>query len=206
MGEPRAGDAAKLGARLRELRSRRSLSLRQLARQTEVSPSLLSQIENGKVMPSVDTLSLLARELEVPMASFFTEAAAPPTPPVGGAEVVRRDARATIRLEGGVTWQNLLPREDPGVRFMEIRYEPGADSGEVLLRHAGRDLFLVMEGELTFQVGFAEHRVGEGDSISFGHFEPHRVRNEGRRAARAIVCVIGDDGRGRGGASAEEEG
>ena len=62
-----------------------------------------------------------------------------------------------------------------------------------MLRHPGRDLFLVLEGELTFRVGFAEHRLAAGDSISFADFQPHQLRNEGSVAARAIICVIGDE-------------
>jgi quercetin dioxygenase-like cupin family protein len=76
---------------------------------------------------------------------------------------------------------------------MEIRYAPGAHSGDHLLRHPGRHLFVVLEGELTFEVGFSEHRLAAGDSISFGDFQPHRLRNEGPREARALICVIGDD-------------
>lgn len=183
---------AGIGSRLRELRASRGLSLRQLARSIGASPSLLSQVENGKVTPSVDTLYQLARALEVPIAEFFGP---PPTPDparAGGAWVVRRADRQRITLEGGVTWDNLLPGDEPGRRWMEIGYPPGASSGEHLLRHAGQDLFLVLEGELTFLVGFAEHRLGAGDSIGFGDGEPHLVRNDGAVAARAIVLVTGD--------------
>ena len=190
MGEPRSADAAAIGGRLRELRSLRGLSLRQLAKLIGASPSLLSQVENGKVTPSVDTLSLLARALETPLASFF--GVLEPSAAPGAAGVVRAGERSRIELDNGVTWQNLLPREESAVRFMEIGYAPGAHSGEHFLRHPGRDLFVVLEGELHFRVGFAEHRLGPGDSISFGDFQPHHVRNEGSVPARAIVCVIGD--------------
>ena len=199
MGEPRSADAARIGGRLRELRAARGLSLRQLAKLIGASPSLLSQVENGKVTPSVDTLSLLARALETPLASFFGVAEASPSASVAG--VVRAGDRQRIALDHGVTWENLLPRDEQALRFMEIRYAPGAHSGDHLLRHPGRDLFLVLEGELSFRVGFTEHRLGPGDSISFGDFQPHHVRNDGTADARAIVCVIGDDAASRGGAS-----
>jgi transcriptional regulator with XRE-family HTH domain len=190
-------NAGPIGKRLRELRASAGLSLRQLAKLIGASPSLLSQIENGKVTPSVDTLYVLASALETPVTSFFGDAAAEPTAGAHGgtASVVRAADRQRISLERGVTWENLLPAEESGIRFMEIRYEPGANSGEHMLRHAGRDLFIVLAGELVFRVGFAEHRLGAGDSISFGDFQPHQVRNESRSEGRAIVCVIGDDER-----------
>jgi transcriptional regulator with XRE-family HTH domain len=191
MPEGRQANAAVIGGRLRDLRTARELSLRQLARLIGASPSLLSQIENGKVTPSVDTLYLLAAALAVPVAAFFGEPAATISEP-SGAWVVRAMDRQRINLGHGVTWENLLPREEAGLRFMEIRYAPGATSGEHLLRHPGRDLFVVLEGELVFRVGFAEHRLHAGDSISFADFEPHQLRNDGKVEARAIVCVIGD--------------
>lgn len=188
--------ATAIGTRLREARSRRGLSLRQLARSTELSPSLLSQVENGKVTPSVDTLAVLAQALEVPVAAFFggplPEERAP-----GDVWVVRGDARQRIALDYGVTWENLLPQDVPGMRFMEVSYAPGAHTGAAFLRHPGRDVFLVLTGELVFRVGFSEHRLAPGDSISFTDFEPHQVRNPGDVEARAIVCIVGDDVRGR---------
>ena len=197
MGEPKGLNAAPIGRRLRELRSSHGLSLRQLAKQIGASPSLLSQIENGKVTPSVDTLYLLAGALSTPVASFFGDRAAPVADAAAGSWVVRGQGRQRVSLEHGVTWENLLPHEEPGLRFMEIQYAPGAHSGKHLLQHPGRDLFVVLEGELTFHVGFAEHRLVAGDSISFANFEPHQLRNDGTVAARAIVCVIGDDERHR---------
>ena len=191
MAEGRGVNAAQIGKRLRELRAAHGLSLRQLAKVIDASPSLLSQIENGKVTPSVDTLYALGGALGTPVAAFFGDAIEPTTPSIG-TWVVRADARQRISLEHGVTWENLLPREEAGVRFMEIRYAAGAHSGDHLLRHPGRDLFVVLEGELTFRVGFGEHRLSVGDSISFADFEPHQLRNEGPVQARAIVCVIGD--------------
>jgi len=193
VGEPRGLNAGEIGRRLRELRAARGLSLRQLAKEISASPSLLSQVENGKVTPSVDTLYVLARALGVPVASFFGDAAATEPIGVGNAWLVRSGQRQRITLQHGVTWENLLPHEESGLRFMEIHYPPGAHSGDQMLRHPGRDLFLVLEGELTFRVGFAEHRLAAGDSISFADFQPHQLRNEGSGAARAIICVIGDD-------------
>jgi transcriptional regulator with XRE-family HTH domain len=193
MADARGLNAASIGKRLRELRASAGLSLRQLAKLIGASPSLLSQIENGKVTPSVDTLYELSRALGTPVASFFGEGAADQPSGAGDAWVVRRDRRQRISLERGVTWENLLPQEQSGLRFMEIRYAPGANSGGHMLRHPGRDLFVVLAGELVFHVGFGEHRLVAGDSISFADFQPHQVRNEGAEEARAIVCVIGDD-------------
>jgi transcriptional regulator with XRE-family HTH domain len=191
MGEGRGPNAELIGRRLRELRASRGLSLRQLARIVGASPSLLSQIENGKVTPSVDTLYLLAEGLRSPIASFFADDAAEP-PGAESSMVVRGAHRQRIELQHGVTWENLLPNEEPGLRFMEMRYHSGAHSGEQLLRHPGRDLIVVLAGELTVRVGFGEHRLSPGDSIAIGDFQPHQLRNDGTDEARAVICMLGD--------------
>src|SRR5437762_6841474 len=54
-----------LGPRLRAIRLRQGVGLRQLARQLDLSPSSISQIETGKMRPSVRTLYALASEFGV---------------------------------------------------------------------------------------------------------------------------------------------
>lgn len=71
-----------LGARLREVRLRSGLSLREVARQLGVSPSFVSQLENGKSQPSVATLYSIAQLLGVSIDELFdvADAAAAPEP------------------------------------------------------------------------------------------------------------------------------
>ena len=62
---------AQLGSRLKEIRLKSGLSLREIARQLDVSPSFISQIENGKSQPSVATLYSFAKLLSVPVDVLF---------------------------------------------------------------------------------------------------------------------------------------
>lgn len=62
-----------IGPKLRDARIEQNLSLRELAAKTDVSASLLSQIENNKANPSVRTLHSLADALELPVDYFFPE-------------------------------------------------------------------------------------------------------------------------------------
>lgn len=63
--------AVNLGLRLRTARQRAGLSLRELARRLGVSPSFMSQVENGKAQPSVATLYSLSQMLEVSIDHLF---------------------------------------------------------------------------------------------------------------------------------------
>jgi transcriptional regulator with XRE-family HTH domain len=72
-GEPEesAGGVSQLGSKLRLARRQADLSLRELARQLSVSPSFLSQMENGKSQPSVATLYSIAQVLDVSIDELF---------------------------------------------------------------------------------------------------------------------------------------
>ncbi len=63
--------ARNIGEKLRVARKQAHMSLRELADKAEVSASMLSQIENGKAVPSVRSLYSIAAALSLPVDSFF---------------------------------------------------------------------------------------------------------------------------------------
>ena len=65
--------ARAIGEKLRAVRQERKMSLRELADRAEISASMLSQIETGKVFPSVRSLYGIASALEVSVDYFFPE-------------------------------------------------------------------------------------------------------------------------------------
>src|SRR5439155_12315474 len=77
-----------LGPRLRAIRLGQGVGLRELARRLDLSPSSISQIETGKMQPSVRTLYAFAEELGVTVDEvlFASEPVAPPEPPPAGVE------------------------------------------------------------------------------------------------------------------------
>ena len=198
-----------LGTRLRVERERRGLSLRELARRLEVSPSLVSQIETGKTQPSVRTLYAIVTELSVSLDELFAPAvddhsssplavrATPDdthtVPPVGFGRVQRADERDVIDLGSGVRWERLTTWNDRDVDFLYAIYEVGGASSPEgkLVRHNGREFGIVVSGELGVTVGFEEHVLGPGDSISFESSIPHRLHNDGDEAVTAVWVVLG---------------
>jgi transcriptional regulator with XRE-family HTH domain/mannose-6-phosphate isomerase-like protein (cupin superfamily) len=63
-----------VGSQLRDRRKEIGLSLRQFARDLGVSPSFISQIENGKSQPSVATLYMICSALELSIDELFGRA------------------------------------------------------------------------------------------------------------------------------------
>ena len=206
-----------LGARLRAIRLRHGVGLRELARRLELSPSSISQIETGKIQPSVRTLYAFATEFGVPVddvlfgedpvslsqhpgtATVFNvapEAAAGP-----GVTIQRAHERPAITLNSGVTWERLMFWAEDDVEFIEATYEPGGASSTdgQLVRHSGQEFGCVLSGTLHVVVGFEEFVLEAGDSITFPSSTPHLLKNESDEPARAIWVV-----RDRRGVSAAE--
>jgi transcriptional regulator with XRE-family HTH domain len=92
-----------LGPRLRQVRAQRGLSVRELARRTQCSPSLVSQIERGLSAPSVGMLYALARELRTSL-DFLFSAAVP-----GDGLTVTAHGDGRVRAEGSERLGASLP-------------------------------------------------------------------------------------------------
>jgi transcriptional regulator with XRE-family HTH domain len=199
--------------RIRAVRLRKGIGLRELARRLELSPSLISQIETGKIRPSVRTLYALASEFGVTTDELLFEHAQPshvgPSTPGAdssaavaepGLAVQRADDRAAITLNSGVTWERLMFWADEDVEFIEATYEPGGASSpdDTFVRHSGHEFGHVLSGTLRVVVGFDEFVLEPGDSITFPSSTPHRLSNDGTETVRAIWVVRGRRGEGPG--------
>jgi transcriptional regulator with XRE-family HTH domain/quercetin dioxygenase-like cupin family protein len=209
--------ADRVGERVATHRKDRHLKVSELARMVGVSPSLISQIERGQSQPSVATLFALAESLEVPVDAFFvkedadaalgkTEPQPAPAAPIAGPGesrataaagppqryVVRKDARSAISIQGGVLWERLTPETLPHVDFLELIYQPGAESNPELYRHPGNEMVLVLSGRFDIYVGFERYELGPGDSIHFPSSFPHRYVNPTDEVSRAVTVILHD--------------
>jgi transcriptional regulator with XRE-family HTH domain/quercetin dioxygenase-like cupin family protein len=217
----RAGLGGGLGARLREARQSRNVGLRELARRIGVSPSLVSQIETGKSVPSVSTLSAIVSELDLSANEIVfepkeAESAAPAsarperssgTSPLGRAAaegslssggrsvslVQRANDRRRIHLDTGVVWDRLTAGPDHDVDFLLIHYPPGGESTapNSLMRHNGTEYGIVLSGRFLVSIGFDDYELGPGDSIAFDSTQPHRLATLGDEPVEAIWFVVG---------------
>ncbi len=204
-----------VGPNLRAHREQRQLSLRELARRLNLSPSALSQIETGKSRPSVSTLYAIVSELGISLDELFGGRQSPLTGPAGEApkprarakpaaetgaldsdRVQRSGVRHGIDLQSGVRWERLTAQPDPEADFLYVVYDVGGSSSQndLFMRHAGREYGLVLTGVLEVTVGFETYTLGPGDSISFDSTIPHRLRNTGSEPVTGVWFVIGRSG------------
>jgi transcriptional regulator with XRE-family HTH domain len=201
-----------MGDHLRAARRRRHLSLRDLAGRIGLSPSLISQVETGRARPSVSTLYAIASELDVsldellfndierggrgaepPLTVVPVEPPALPSAPSTDHPVQRADDRKVIRLASGVVWERLTTDSVPGIDFLYVTYEVGGASSpeHEFQRHGGHEWGFVINGKLGVTIGFEEHELGPGDSISIDSTVPHRLYNRGTVPVHGIWFVLG---------------
>lgn len=208
---PAASDG--LGARLRTAREHQGATVRGLARAVGVSPSLVSQIERGRVMPSVGTLYAITTELGLAVDDVFkderetvTRAAGPAAAKGGarrasgtaasGAPVQQHETRRVIRLASGVRWELLTAAPDDEIEFLYVVYDVGGESCPVdsMMQHGGKEYAYLLSGRLGVKIGFKEYELSPGDSISFDAQMPHRLFAIGEQPAVAVWVVANRQG------------
>lgn len=201
-----------VGGRLREARTNAGLSVRELARRIDVSPSHVSQVERGLAAFSVRALYNVVNELGIQMDSLFDgvpeagEETLPAEQPRRTLDeqtaldtsgvVLRAAQRPSIKLKSGPRWERLTSQAEEGCEFLSVVYDanPSGEPPEDFIRHTGREYGVVISGELHVQVGFGQAILGPGDSIAFDSSVPHRFWNATNAETRCVWFVMNDDG------------
>lgn len=178
---------ATLGARLKELREDRKLSLRDLSRASGVSRSMLSKIELGKSSPTATTLGKIGEGLGVSISQL-----------VGGAAprdviVLRQDEHPVFRVpKTGFERHSLSPTSESGrVDFALNILPPGRSSGEFPPhRHGVEETLYIASGRIVLWHGETSYELAEGDSVYYRAQVPHRFDNPSTsREARFFVVI-----------------
>ncbi len=178
--------AARVGQEIRSVRRERGLTMRQLAARIGTSQPFVSNIENGRIFPSLRTLSLLAAALEVDADQLLpsgerTERVAAAT----GMRRRRATEPAARRIIGGA-----------GRDLEAYRVELAAGESEPRpFRHGGEEFILVLTGELDLlREGMPAVRLSPGDGMWIDGEVPHRLAGpaeSGEGAGIALITVAG---------------
>jgi transcriptional regulator with XRE-family HTH domain len=177
-----------IGQRLREMRSERGLSIRDLAKISGLNVNTLSMIENGKNSPSLGTLQQLSFALETPITAFF-EASTPEKP----IAYYKASQRPGVSFAHGML-EDLgagMPRY--GVESFLVTLKPHSDSGENLMVHTGQEIVYCLEGQLTYTIEDQTFLLEPGDSLFFEAHLPHRWQNSGATPARSLLVLCPSD-------------
>jgi len=176
-----------IGAKVRELRRERGLSVRTLAGRTGFSPSFISQVEAEAVSPSIASLEKVAEELGVSLGQFFSSIENEAAP----REVVRRDERPGYESGWSKSTVALLADAAPGRKLSaaEISVEPGGASGRRAPSGAQEAVAVVLSGEISADLGGREVELFEGDAVYVSGGTGFSWQNVGSEEARLLVVA-----------------
>ncbi|WP_443588681.1 cupin domain-containing protein [Acidocella sp.] len=173
--------SADIGTRLKLVRQIFGLTQRELARRAGVTNGAISLIEQNRVSPSISSLKKILDGIPLSLADFFTLNFSPSDNVFFTGEELTEisyDPAISMRMVGRKV-------KDRTLQMLRETYQPGADTGDAMLRHDGEECGVVVSGCLIVTVGLQERLLNPGDAYYFRSDIPHRFRNPG-----AEPCVL----------------
>lgn len=180
---PPQADVITLGLKIREFRKMRKMTVRRLADESDISASMISQIENGKASPAFATMVRIATSLGLSLADLISDGEAAPR-----SRVVLKEERTYVEWGEASKKYLITPRPFQHVEAYELDLAPG-DQIDDLTYGDTSILLVVTAGQGTVQVNQDLFDLKEGDSLSFITSETHGFANKGDVPFRAIFIL-----------------
>jgi transcriptional regulator with XRE-family HTH domain len=168
---------------LHELRTSEQLSLRALGEETNLSATMLSQIERGVVEPSLKTLRSLAGYFGTSVSALFDEGA------VVEAYVSRPGTRPRISSPRGSIQYERLTKGNGKLEVLRGVLAPGDSSSDAGWSHDAVECAYVLAGSLTVEIGDTTYDVGAGSAVTLNSNKPHRYINNGSEVVEFLLSV-----------------
>ncbi len=175
------------GEKLRLVRERKKLTMREVAERAGVSESMVSQIERNKVSPALDTLLSLVDVLEIDIEYLFADYKRERS-----VNLVRRADRERVVTKSTVyeKLSHIGEADEPhGIEAYILEIPPGGERGSSEYGHPGKELGVIIQGEAEFSIGSKSYALSEGDSISFRSDSPHLIKNSGKGPLKAFWII-----------------
>ena len=161
-----------IGQQVRAFRKQLHMTVAEVAGQADLSPGMLSKIENGLTSPSLATLKALSGALNVPVTAFFRkyeeERDATFVKAGQGLNIERRGTRAGHQYQ-------LLGHTVGKQVFVEPYLISLTEESDVfpLFQHDGVEFIYMLAGEMIYRHASQTYRLTPGDSLFFDADAPH---------------------------------
>ncbi|HHY17236.1 MAG TPA: helix-turn-helix transcriptional regulator [Firmicutes bacterium] len=173
---------------MKKARLSQGVTLKDLSEKTGLSPAFLSEVENGKANPTLDTLRRIAKGLGLSVFDILTE-----DRPFF--QVVRAKERRVITVtEYNVQFEQVSTLT-PSARSQAVvawLYPNACTSDEAQshgLPSGSEEIALILKGVVQMEIGDEVHVLNEGDSVRFDPFLPHRYVNTGQSRAGVLTIM-----------------
>lgn len=180
-----------VGAKIRDLREMRCVSLEELSERSGLSKEQIEKIESGAVTTSLTPLLKIARGLGVRLGTFLddTELSGPVLTKAqeAGMEAVRFAGPSDRE---GLEFHALAAnKRDRNMEPFIIDVHPAVENSYVLSSHEGEEFIYVMSGVIEVNYGKTTYRVEAGDSIYYDSIVPHHLHAADGKDAKILAVI-----------------
>ncbi|MGL5328635.1 MAG: helix-turn-helix domain-containing protein [Peptostreptococcaceae bacterium] len=174
-----------VGKQICEYRNKKNLSIKELAESIGVTSSLLSQIERGLSNPSINTLKLIAKGLDVPIYNFFKENNN------SDKLVVKKDDRVklTFKENNNLSYELLSPSSNGVIQCMLLDLPKNMSTSNELMSHDGEEVATILEGCVELHLDVEIILLNLGDSVRILPNMNHRWVNNFDKDCKIIFSV-----------------
>ena len=182
-----------IGRQVRTFRQQQGMTVTDLAKQSGLSPGMLSKVENGMTSPSLSTMRSLADALNVPVTALFRmyeETREATFVAAGtGLNIERQGTRA------GHQYQLLghSSSQDPSVEPYLVTLTEKTDVFP-LFQHDGVEFIHLLAGRMHYRHGNKTYAMGPGDSLYFDSDAPHGPEELEELPIRMLAVIVGRQG------------
>jgi transcriptional regulator with XRE-family HTH domain len=180
----------RIGERIKYLRLKKSMGLVELGRHTALSASFLSQLETGRVVPTLRNLARIAMVFSKDLSYFFDPE------PQTLFRVHRRDERVRLPQTGAddpayffESLGYLVPDRQLDPYFAEFLPEKEGRSPRAH-QHVGCEFLYLLSGSLDVRHGEMTHHVEAGDAVYFDANTIHSYLCTGKTPATAVIVTL----------------
>jgi transcriptional regulator with XRE-family HTH domain len=182
--------AYEIGRKLRQLRLKKKIALVDLGKHTGLSASMLSQLENGKLIPTLPTLARIAMVFDVGVDYFFVDRKG---------RYLFSVVRESERIKFPDNPESARPSfyfeclayaiQDKSIQCYMAEFPKRLESEVTEHSHDGAEFLLVLEGQLEIRYHDETHLLNAGDSVYFDAAELHSYRGLSKSVAKAVVIT-----------------
>lgn len=173
-----------VGKKLKAIRLKNDMTIQNLASKSNVSSNMISRIERGLTIPSVEILMKLSRVFDKSINYFVEEVKT--THEVVFSSTGNRAKTVYDDVENMQTESFTSGLRDPQFTSFFCTIKQGGTSGVREMYHPGDELIYVLEGSIRVAIADEIHTLTKGDSLSFKSHLPHRWDNIGNDDAKVI--------------------
>jgi transcriptional regulator with XRE-family HTH domain len=171
-----------VGLKIREARKSRRLTLQRIADATKLSIGFLSQVERNIAAPSLSSLILIAKALDLPISAFLKPAEIP-------SGVSHSAARPVYSIGDSAVAYERLSTSVPGQLLNAVKMRVPARFLSEISSHEGEELVFVVDGLVRYVIDGMIYELHTGDSLHFSTQRPHRLQNPTDEWAEIIAVA-----------------